>query len=250
MSNEIKATRALAPVMAWLVPAAVTGVVAAAVISYSGSEETQAAPDSPYYDKAVKEALVGLTNLGAKAAAPAGRPPLPAGLSPDEHYWCEQHQVYHKRQPGQAPPAAGATPPADAGGAPAPLAVPPAAPPAAQPAGAIPPLGAGLAAADYYWCPNCKIYHKREPVPGQAADAAHPPAVAGPPAAQQAAQAAGTIPPLPAGLSPNDYYWCPNCKVYHVRQAAEPKPEAWRGIPFRFNPPPASPAAPQPGTRP
>jgi hypothetical protein len=133
----------------WLVPVATVGVLAAALLSYDRDGEIQAAPGSPYYDKAVREAIHGLQNPGAKALPAAGIPPLPAGLSPDEHYWCENCKTYHKRVPGQSPPAAGVTPPA----APA----------------AIPPLPEGLSPADYYWCENCKTYHARD-----SRQAAHP----------------------------------------------------------------------------
>jgi hypothetical protein len=184
MSNPIKGTQVVVAMMAWWVPVAVAGVAVVAVISYIRSQETHAASGSPLYGKAVKEAIEGLKNPGAKAVV--ARPPLAAGLSPDEHYWCEQCKAYHKRQPGQAPPAAGATPPPVAGGIPDPLAVPP----AAQPGG----------------------------------------------------QAAAVIPPLPAGLDPAEHYWCPNCKTYHKRESAQPKPEAWRGVPYKLNLPPAIPA--------
>lgn len=139
--------------MAWAVPAAVAGLIGAAVISYVRSEEVQAAAGSPYYGKAVLEAISGLKNAG-DPSTPVVRPPLGAGLSADEHYWCENCKTYHKREAGQNPP-----------GAQAPATVPPVA--AAQPGDAIPPLPAGLSAADHYWCVNCKTYHARQP--GQAA---------------------------------------------------------------------------------
>ncbi len=56
----------------------------------------------------------------------------------------------------------------------------------------------------------------------------HPPPVAGDnPASPAATQPAGVIPPLPAGFSADDYYWCANCKTYHKRQptAADPAGE-------------------------
>jgi hypothetical protein len=126
-------------IKAWIVPCAVTGVLVAAVVSYPRAAEVHAAPGSPYYPKAAREALEGLRNPDGKQAAPA-IPALPAGLSPDEHYWCEQCKAYHKRQPG------------------AQAAVPHAAP--VDPA-AVPALPAGYDAADHYWCPNCKVYHSR-----------------------------------------------------------------------------------------
>ena len=145
----------------WLMPAAVAGVIVTAVISYARSGETYAAAGSPYYGKAVNEALAGLKNLG-EASLPAGRPALPAGLSPDEHYWCENCKTYHKREPGQSQPAGGA-PPAVAGGE------------AAAPAGdSIPPLPEGQSAKDFYWCVNCKTYHPRQPAQNAAAWAGVP----------------------------------------------------------------------------
>jgi hypothetical protein len=128
---------------AWILPGAVTCVLAAAVVSYPRAEEVHAAPGSPYYSKAAQEALAGLRSSGEKQALPAATPALPAGLSPDEHYWCEQCKAYHKRQPGGAP---------QAGAAPA----------AAIPSAAIPALPEGLDPAEYYWCANCKVYHSRK----------------------------------------------------------------------------------------
>lgn len=134
------------PAKSWIIPAAAALVLVAAVISYGRTEERQAAAGSPYYDKAVKEAINGLLNTGAMPAAEAGIPPLPDGLSAADYYWCATCKAYHKRD------AAGAQPPA---------AIPPQ-PVAAGTAEAIPPLPANLSAADYYWCPNCKAYHRRD----------------------------------------------------------------------------------------
>ncbi len=173
----------------WLVPVLVAGVAAAAVLSYTRSAETQAAPGSPYYDRAVKEAMNGLVNpAGAAAATPAAIPPLPAGLSPAEHYWCKDCKAYHKNQPAGA-----AAQPAGAAHS----------TPAAQPGLTIPPLLAGLSPDDYDWCANCKVFHPK----------AKPGAAALP---------ADAIPPLPAQFSPNDYYWCKDCKAYHPHQSATP----------------------------
>jgi hypothetical protein len=231
MTNGTKGTQVFAPMMAWLVPAAVAGVGIVGAISYIRSQETQAASGSPLYGKAVHEAIEGLKNPAAKVAV--ARPPLPAGLSPEEHYWCEQCKAYHKRQPGQTPPpAAGATPPPVAGGTPVMPGTPAA---AAQPAGPIPPLAAGLSPDDYYWCANCKTYHQRQP-----AGAAPPLGAGDNPAIPAAVQPAGVIPPLPAGLSAADYYWCANCKTYHKRQPAAAVPAS--------GPAPAPAPAPAPET--
>lgn len=134
---------------AWIVPVVVTGVLVAAVVSYPRAAEIHAAAGSPYYSKAAQEALAGLRSSGEKQALPAAVPALPAGLSPAEHYWCEQCKTYHKRQPGGVPQAGAA--PVPAAGA------------AAVPAdtAAIPPLPQGLDPAQYYWCANCKVYHSR-----------------------------------------------------------------------------------------
>lgn len=148
---------------AWIVPAVVTCTLVAAVVSYTRSAEIHAAAGSPYYSKAVQEALAGLQNSGEKEAIPTV-PALPAGLSPAEHYWCEQCKTYHKRQPAGA--AAGGTPapvPAPAaGGAPVPAPAAGVSPvPVAGAAAAVPALPQGLSPADYYWCANCKVYHSR-----------------------------------------------------------------------------------------
>jgi hypothetical protein len=135
---------------AWIIPGAVTSVLVAAVVTYPRAAEIHAAPGSPYYPKAVQEALVGLRNPDGKQALPAATPALPAGLSPDEHYWCEQCKAYHKRQPG-ASPQAGAAQAAGGGPAATPVA-----------AAEIPPLPQGLNPAEYYWCANCKVYHSHK----------------------------------------------------------------------------------------
>ena len=78
---------------------------------------------------------------------------------------------------------------------------------------------------DYFWCENCKTYHK-----GKTPASAGQPAVAQRPGvAPQPAAAAATRPPSPGA----DFYWCENCKTYHKRQ-----PVAAQGSG-------ASPAAPQ-----
>jgi len=75
---------------------------------------------------------------------------------------------------------------------------------------------------DYYWCENCKTYHKRQPRP---ASTQKKPAAAGTPAAApaQPRQHAAT-PPSPGP----DHYWCEHCKTYHKKKtpAASPQPAA------------------------
>lgn len=221
----------------WALPAAGVGVVVAAMWSYDRTGEVHAAAGSPYYDKAVKEAIAGLVNTGA-APAPAGRPPLPAGLSPDDYYWCDQHQTYHKRET----PAAGQGQAAAANPAAA-------TPPNVHPAPALPPLVAGKPPLDYYWCDECLAFHLRPDRVAQPAVAAQPPPAAAAPGTQPA-QGAEAIPPLPAGLNPADYYWCPNCKTYHPRQQATPGQPATPPTPSPANPPTPPPANPPPATPP
>jgi len=242
MSDESKGTQSFMAAMTWLMPAAVAGVAVAGVISYVRSEETQVAGGSPLYGKAVHEALDGLKNPAAKPA-PDARTPLPAGLSPDDYYWCEKCKAYHPKQAAQGQPA-GVVPPPVAGSSPAQAVVVPGTQAAVQASEVIPPLPAGLSPNDYYWCANCKAYHPRQAAPGQPADTVHsPPAGTAP--AMPVAQPNEAIPPLPAGLAAADYYWCPNCKAYHPRQPASGvSPD---GIPYRLEPPPAVPApAPAP----
>ncbi len=67
-----------------------------------------------------------------------------------------------------------------------------------------PPLAAGLDPAEYEWCEQCKTYHKRE--------GAAPAGTPEPPpllrrAAEDDAGRLRPIPPLPAGLNPDDYVW-------------------------------------------
>ena len=163
--------------------------VAAAVLSYGGSREardTDALPGSPLYGRAVHEAIQGLKGGNAQPPA-ANRPPLPAGLSPADYYWCDKCQAYHKRQPDAAAPAAPAPAPA-AQAAPQPAAGQPAPPP---------PLPAGLSPADYYWCEKCQSYHRRDaaPPPPQAPAPQQAPA---PPAAPAAPSTPRPPPPATA----------------------------------------------------
>lgn len=148
MSQRNKRKWILTPGMAWLVPAATAGMAAAMVISYVNSGEPPVAGGAPLYIKAAHEALEGLRNPQG-SQPPAVRPALPAGLSPDDYYWCDQCKAYHKRQ------AAGDIPPQGAG-------APPPAMPGSQPNAAIPPLPPEFSPNDYYWCPDCKAYHPRQ----------------------------------------------------------------------------------------
>ena len=149
MSHLNKGKWILTPGMAWLVPTAVVGMAVAMVISYIRSEEPPVAGGAPLYVKAAHEALEGLRNPQGSQPVAAARPALPAGLSPDEYYWCDKCKAYHKRQAeGDAPPqVAGTTPQAT---------------PGTQPNATIPPLPLEFSPADYYWCPDCKAYHPRQ----------------------------------------------------------------------------------------
>ena len=182
MSHLNKKKWMITPAMVWLVPAAAAGVAVAMVITYVRSEDPPVAGGAPLYIKAAHEALEGLRNpQGAQAAQPAAAiPALPAGLSPDEYYWCDKCKAYHKRQAASdgSPQVAGTTPPA---------------PPGTQPNAGIPPLPPEFSPFDYYWCPDCKAYHPRQGpgnTPPAFLAAPEPPPAATPPAA--ANPAAGT----------------------------------------------------------
>jgi hypothetical protein len=80
---------------------------------------------------------------------------------------------------------------------------------------------------DYYWCKNCKTYHKRQTPasPGQPAGAQRP--VATPASPQQLLDASAARPASPGA----DYYWCEKCKTYHKRQAVPNQPGAATPVP-------------------
>ncbi len=162
----------------WVGAALALVITALAAGSYGASNEIDAAPGSPLYGKAVHEAIQGLAGNRAKQHAAgqpgAARPPLPAGLSPNDYYWCDKCKAYHKHKPGGA---GQASPPAAAGQPAAAQPAPPANPQpvAGQPAAARPPLPAGFSPDEVYWCEKCKAYHKRNPKSPQQ-PAARPPA--------------------------------------------------------------------------
>ena len=147
MSHLNKRKWTLTPGMAWLVPAAAAGLAVAMVISYVRSEAPPVAGGAPLYIQAAHEALEGTRNP-QRIAQPvaAAIAALPAGLNPNDYYWCEKCKAYHPRQFGDNPQGVGN----------------PGAIPATQPANAIPPLPSEFRAVDYYWCPDCKAYHPRQ----------------------------------------------------------------------------------------
>lgn len=68
---------------------------------------------------------------------------------------------------------------------------------------------------DYFWCKNCKTYHKKTAPasPGQQ-QAGQTPGAA-PASPQQPGAATAARPPSPGP----DHFWCENCKTYHKKQA-------------------------------
>jgi hypothetical protein len=189
------------------------------------SPETDlAAPGAALYEQAVKESVITLKSKKEQAALDAqGRPPSPG---PD-YYWCENCKTYHKRptpaSPGQPTAAQRAAAPAS-----------PQQPDAAV---AARPPSPG---PDYFWCKNCKTYHKRQTPasPGQPAGAQRP--VATPASPQQLLDASAARPASPGA----DYYWCEKCKTYHKRQAVQKQPgAATPAAPHAHAAPPAGGAA-------
>jgi hypothetical protein len=74
---------------------------------------------------------------------------------------------------------------------------------------------------EYYWCDNCKTYHKRAtPASAQQPAAVQRPGVT--PAASPQPAAVAARPPSP-GV---DYYWCEKCQTYHKKQAVPNQPGA------------------------
>lgn len=145
MSKPDQASTTPSPRILWIGGGLGLAACILAAISYGKSREIEAAPGSPYYDSAVREAIRGLQ--GSKPeATPGQRPALPAGVAADEVVWCEQCQSYHRRQPQPAQAEVTPTPAVEA-------AVGPTSPP---------PLPAGYDPADFEWCDNCKAYHRRD----------------------------------------------------------------------------------------
>jgi hypothetical protein len=64
---------------------------------------------------------------------------------------------------------------------------------------------------DYYWCENCKTYHKRKTQPSAQKPASTPKQD---PAPAVSPQPAATRPPSPGP----GYYWCEHCKTYHRKK--------------------------------
>jgi len=75
---------------------------------------------------------------------------------------------------------------------------------------------------DYFWCKNCKTYHKRKtPAPARQQPAVVQSPGAAPAASPQPGAAAAARPPSPGA----GYYWCEKCKTYHPRKPAAQKPQ-------------------------
>ena len=128
-------------------------------------ESDLAAPGAPLYEKAVTESVITLkSKKEQEALGAAGRPPSPG---PD-YFWCKNCKTYHKEK---APASQGQPAVAQSPG------VAPAASPQPVSAAVRPPSPG----ADYYWCENCKTYHKRQ-TPASAQQPAAPHAHTAPPA--------------------------------------------------------------------
>ena len=75
---------------------------------------------------------------------------------------------------------------------------------------------------DFFWCKNCKTYHKKGQPPGSAPQPViiqSPNAAPGAPQQQASPQQPGTAaarPPSPGA----DSYWCENCRAYHKKLPA------------------------------
>lgn len=166
------------------------------------SPETDlAAPGSALYEYAVTESVKSLMSKQEQAElGVAGRPPSPG---PD-YYWCENHKTYHQNenaasagQPGVVP----ATPQQVGGGA------------AAKPASP---------GADYYWCDECRSYHQRQSLTNHVGAAVQGSAGTQPRQGTAAGTAGDARPPSPG----EGFYWCENCKTYHLRQTSAQQPGA------------------------
>jgi hypothetical protein len=98
---------------------------------------------------------------------------------------------------------------------------------------------------DYFWCDNCKTYHKRQ-TPAAAGAIPNGSAPATPTPGPHASPVTANRPPAPGP----DMYWCEQCKTYHRRQALPNQPgAALQGSPG-LAPPAAVPATPAQNSRP
>jgi len=74
---------------------------------------------------------------------------------------------------------------------------------------------------DYFWCKNCKTYHKRKtPAPAR-----QQPAVVQSPGAAPAASPQPATTPARSPSPGAGYYWCEKCKTYHPRKPAAQLPQ-------------------------
>ena len=189
----------------------------------SSPESDLAAPGAALYEFAVKESVISLMSKQEQAEHEvANRPPSPG---PD-YYWCENCKAYHKRETPASPqqPAVARTP----GAAPA------AAPQSSDAAAARPPSPG----PDFYWCEQCKTYHKRQPQASAQQPAVARTPGAAPAAAPQSGDAAAARRPSPGP----DFYWCEQCKTYHRKPdpASAQQPGAALGVPHIHTAPPAA----------
>ena len=138
-----------------------------AIASYAVSDEAQADGGSPLYDFAVRDAIQGLRGKAAKGAGVQGQ----GQVCPNCGKVHPPAQQPNAAQPGAVPLAAHPPvaegevcpncgeihPPASQSN----LAQPGAVPVEAQNPGAS-PGGSTLQGSDYYYCEDCKSYHRRE----------------------------------------------------------------------------------------
>jgi len=149
-------------------------------------ESDLAAAGAALYEFAVTESVKSLMSKEEQADA---RPPSPG----PEYFWCDNCKTYHKNQAPGTHPQPGVSP-------------------------VTRPPSPGL---ESYWCESCKSYHLRQ-------DAPNPPGAAGPAASvasvQHSTPAAGA-PVVARPPSPGEgYYWCEQCKTYHLRPTSPQQP--------------------------
>jgi len=147
------------------------------------SPETDlAAPGAPLYEKAVKESVRTLMSKEEQAKLGSEERSLSPG--PD-YYWCKNCKTYHKKKRS-----AHSRKPATAQN---PAVAPAASPPSGVAAAAKPPSPG----PDFFWCAQCKTYHKKQASPNQRETLKREPNKT---------------------LKASDFFYCEKCKTYHRRQ--------------------------------